>query len=134
MAMAVGRGVDVRIAPAPKSQAKVWSPIPLIGMVGFTFAIIGAWRWYQQVEGFKSGLDATDPAFAEKWMPLFFLNLALAGISQMAIPLYFWFTRDKNLTRVAPAEELRRYFVLFAILITMTMTQFIAIIFGSVYA
>ncbi len=35
MAMAVGRGVDVRIAPASKTPTKVWSPIPLIAMVGF---------------------------------------------------------------------------------------------------
>jgi methane/ammonia monooxygenase subunit C len=132
--MAVGRGAGARIAPASQAETKIWSPVPLVVMVGLMTAIVGAWRWYQQVEGFASGLDATEPAFAEKWMPLWYLNCAAAAISQTTIPLYFWFTRDRNLSRIAPAEELRRYFVLFATLVAMTLTQFVSITFGTVDA
>jgi methane/ammonia monooxygenase subunit C len=133
MAMAVGRGVEAPAA-AVRQDEKIWSPVPLVAMVGIVFALVGAWRWYQQVEGFASGLDATEAVFWEKWMPLWYLNCALAAISQVTIPLYFWFTRDKALAKITPAVELKRYFVLFAMLVTMTMTQTIAIIFGAVDA
>ena len=133
MATAISRTLEAP-APAADKNVRVWSPLPLIAMVGFVIAVIGGWRWYQQVEGFKSGLDATDPAFAVKWMPLWYLNLVLAGLSQIGIPIYFWLTRDRHLDRVAPAEELRRYFLMFAMILTMNLTQFIAIIFGTVDA
>ena len=120
MAMAIGRGVE---APAAAKDVKVFSPLPLIAMVVFVFALIGAWRWYQQVEGFKSGIDATTPEFWAVWMPPLYLNCALAMISQVTIPLYFWFTRDKALAKVTPKDELRRYFLFFAMIITMSMTQ-----------
>ena len=133
MAMAIGRGVDAPSAAAGK-DVRVWNPLPLIAMVVFVVALIGAWRWYQQIEGFESGIDATTPEFWAKWMPLWYLNCALALISQVTIPLYFWFTRDKALAKITPKEELRRYFLLFAMIITMNMTQMIAITFGAVDA
>jgi methane/ammonia monooxygenase subunit C len=105
-----------------------------MAMLGFVVTLVGAWRWYQQVEGLTSGLDATTPEFNRMWMPLWYLNLVLAGIGQLSIPIYFWFTRDRHLDRLAPREELRRYFVLLAILITTVATQFISITFGTVDA
>jgi methane/ammonia monooxygenase subunit C len=119
---------------APATAEKEWSAIPLAVMVGTVFAIIGTWRWYQQVEGFTSGLDASQQAFWDKWMPLWYLNVSLAAVAQTTIPLYFWFTRDRALKELAPAVELNRYFLLFAMLFTMTMTQTIAITFGAVDA
>lgn len=132
MALAIGRGVDAPAAPA--ADVKVFSPVPLMAFVGIVFAICGAWRWYQQVEGFASGIDATEPVFWQKWMPLFYLNMGVGLFAQATIPLYLWLTRDKALARVAPAEELRRYTIFLALLITMTMTQTLAITFGAVDA
>src|ERR1051325_11353805 len=104
-------------------KVKVWSPLPLVAMVGIVFTICGAWRWYQQVEGFKSGLDASEAAFWEKWMPLWYLNLAMAGIAQTAVPVYLWLTRDRALAKITPEVELRRYFMFFAIFFPLTMRQ-----------
>ncbi|MGH7897743.1 MAG: methane monooxygenase/ammonia monooxygenase subunit C [Candidatus Binatia bacterium] len=112
-------------------RVKVWSPLPLVAMIGIVFAICGAWRWYQQVEGFKSGLDASEAAFWEMWMPLFYFNLAAAGIAQTAVPLYLWLTRDRALAKITPEIELKRYFLFFAMLITLTLTQTIGIVFGA---
>jgi methane/ammonia monooxygenase subunit C len=118
--------------PAPAGEkVKVWSPVPLAAMIGLVFAICGAFRWYQQVEGFKSGLDASEAAFWEKWMPLFYLNLAVTAVAQTSVPLYLWLTRDRALSKVTPDVELRRYFLFFALLVTMTLTQTIAIVFGA---
>jgi methane/ammonia monooxygenase subunit C len=120
------------VAERPSAEkVRVWSPLPLVAMVGISIAICGSWRWYQQVEGFRSGLDASEAAFWEKWMPLFYLNLALAGIAQTSVPLYMWLTRDRALSKVTPEVELKRYFMFFAMLMTMTMTQTISIVFGA---
>lgn len=118
--------------PVPDSSTvKVWSPLPLAAMVGIVLAICAAWRWYQQVEGFTSGLDASEAAFAEKWMPLWYLNITVGGLTQTLIPLYLWLTRDRALARVTPEIELKRYFLFFTLLITATMIQAIAMVFGS---
>jgi methane/ammonia monooxygenase subunit C len=112
----------------------VWSPVPLLAMVGSMLAVVAVWWWYQQVEGFASGLDASTPEFARKWMPLWYLNVTLAAIGQLSIPLVLWLTRDRNLAQISPREELRRYLVLFATLIAMTFTQFVSITFGTIDA
>lgn len=131
MAMtAVGNTALERSALA-QEKVKVWSPLPLAAMIGTVLMIIGAWRYYQQVEGFKSGLDASEAAFWEKWMPLFYLNMGVTGVVQATIPLYLWLTRDRALSKVSPEVELKRYFLFFAMLVTMTMTQTIAIVFGA---
>ncbi len=130
MAIAGAGGVTLE-RPVSAEKVKVWSPLPLVIMVGTVFAICGAWRWYQQVEGFKSGLDASEAAFWEKWMPLFYLNMAAAGVFQTALPVYLWLTRDRALAKVTPEVELRRYFLFFSIMVTLTMTQLIAIVFGA---
>jgi len=131
MAMtAVGSTAIESTAPSA-GTTKLWSPLPLVAMVGIVVAFCGSWRWYQQIEGFKSGLDATEAAFWEKWMPLWYLNLAMAAVAQTAVPVYLWLTRDRALAKLAPEAELRRYFMFFAILFTLTMTQTVAIVFGA---
>ena len=130
MAISAAGGVAIE-RTAAANQTKVWSPLPLVAMVGIVFTICAGWRWYQQVEGFKSGLDASQAIFWEKWMPLFYLNMAATAVAQISIPLYMWLTRDKALAKVTPEVELKRYFLFFAMLITMTMTQTIAIVFGA---
>lgn len=132
MAMAVSRGVATATAHEP--NVKVWSPVPLVAMVGIVLAICGAWRYYQQLEGLKSGLDASQAIFWEKWMPVFNLNMGVGMLVQVTIPLYLWFTRDQALAKLTPAVELKRYLILFAMLVTLTMTQMLAITFGTVDA
>ena len=112
-------------------KVRVWNPLALVAMVGISIAICGSWRWYQQVEGFRSGLDASEAAFWEKWMPLWYLNLAATAVAQTSVPLYMWLTRDRALAKITPEIELKRYFMFFAMLFTMTMTQTISIVFGA---
>ena len=134
MSVAIARDVEISRAAAPTPETRIWSPLPLIAMVGFMLALVGAWGWYQRLEGFASGIDATDPAFAEKWMPLWYLNCALAAISQIAIPIYFWVTRDRDITRLSPAVELKRYLLFFSIMLTAAIGGLIALVFGAVDA
>ncbi|MGH7962187.1 MAG: methane monooxygenase/ammonia monooxygenase subunit C [Candidatus Binatia bacterium] len=129
--MALTAVKSVTLERSAADTVKVWSPLPLAAMVGIVLVICGAWRWYQQLEGFASGLDASEPAFAEKWMPLWYLNLTVTGIAQIFVPLYLWLTRDRALAKVTPETELKRYFLFFTMVIAMTMTQSISMVFGS---
>jgi len=131
MALTAVKSTTFERPVADKSTVKVWSPLPLAAMVGIVLAICAAWRWYQQVEGFASGLDASEPAFAEKWMPLWYLNITLGGIAQAGIPLYLWFTRDRALAKLTPEVELKRYFLFFSLAIPWMLTQTLAMVFGS---
>jgi methane/ammonia monooxygenase subunit C len=131
MAMTAVGSTVIDTTPSAAGKTRLWNPLQLVAMVGIVFAICGSWRWYQQVEGFKSGLDASEAAFWEKWMPLWYLNLAAGGLAQTCVPVYLWLTRDRALAKVTPEVELRRYFTFFAILVTLTMTQMIAIVFGA---
>jgi len=63
---AVGSATIDRPVASAGEKLKIWSPLPLVAMVGIVVAMCGAWRWYQQIEGFKSGLDASEAAFWEK--------------------------------------------------------------------
>src|ERR1051326_2697865 len=131
MAMtAVGSTAIESTAPSA-GTTKLWSPLPLVAMVGIVVAFCGSWRWYQQIEGFKSGLDATEAAFWEKWMPLWYLNLAMAAVAQTPVPVTLGRTRDRAPPNLLPEVELKRYFLFFAMLVTMTMTQTISIVFGA---
>jgi methane/ammonia monooxygenase subunit C len=129
--MAIAATRRLEIPPATSEATKVWSPAPLLGMGVFVLGLLAAWRWYEQIEGFNSGLDASEPIFTEKWMPLWYLNCTVAAIAQITIPLYFWRTRDRHLDRLAPALELRRYFTFFAILVAFGLGSLGAIVFGA---
>jgi methane/ammonia monooxygenase subunit C len=131
MALSAVRSLSLENPVVETDQVKVWNPLPLVAMVGIVLAICGAWRWYQQVEGFASGLDASEPAFADKWMPLWYLNITVLGLAQVFVPLYLWLTRDRALAKLTPEIELKRYFLFFTIAITWMLIQSIAMMFGA---
>src|SRR5205085_1393016 len=61
----------------------------------------------------------------------FYLNMAATAVAQTAVPVYMWLTRDRALAKVTPEVELRRYFLFFSMMVTLTMTQMIAMILGE---
>jgi len=73
-------------------------------------AIYVAYRIYQQVAGWKWGLDATTPEFDRYWLTLFKVELpVLYGAVALNAGYLFW-TRDRDVQNVAPEVELKRYF------------------------
>lgn len=82
----------------------------------FTFGIVvlaviyAGLRVYQQLFAWQTGLDSTSDEFNRYWMTLVKIEVPLIFGSAFAIWLYLWFTRDRDLSAVAPAIELRRYF------------------------
>jgi methane/ammonia monooxygenase subunit C len=69
-------------------------------------------RMYQGAFAVSAGLDSTEPAFEQYWMRLFYIELAVIAVVMTGLWAYLWFTRDKQLDRLEPKEEIRRYFAL----------------------
>ena len=91
-----------------------WLPVTL-AMLAF-IAVFGLYRWYQQTHAFTTGLDYFEPEFQTHWMNLFWAQgilLILLGGSGMA---WAWFTREQDLSRLSPQDELWRYYLVICIL------------------
>ena len=132
MAIAASEQVlATRSAPAVEEPIRIWNPAHLAAMLVILLSLVFAWWWYQQLEAFASGLDASDPAFDKKWMPVWYANCAFAVLTQVSIPIYFWVTRDRDLLHVTPEVELHRYFMLLALSVTAALGSAIALSFGT---
>ncbi|BAW80892.1 methane monooxygenase/ammonia monooxygenase subunit C [Candidatus Nitrosoglobus terrae] len=88
-----------------------WSGMWLAA-AGFFVFYIGV-RWYEGVYGWKYGLDSFAPEFETYWMNLLYAELVIEFGSLAALLTYLWKTRDRDIDRVAPREELRRYCTLY---------------------
>lgn len=92
--------------------------------------IYGCYRVYQQTTGFTLGLDYFSEDFQKYWMPLLYIQLPVVFGAMLTIVAWLWKTRDRDLDKLAPAVELRRYFVLlsqimlFAIIAYLTASPF----------
>lgn len=69
-------------------------------------------RLYQGAFAVSAGLDSTEPAFERYWMRLFYIELAVIAVVMTGLWAYLWFTRDRQLDKLSPKEEIRRYFTL----------------------
>lgn len=92
-----------------RSIFKIW-PVAL-GGAGVA-ALLLFYRLYQGAYSFKYGLDASTPEFDKYWGALFRIEIPVIFGLGLFMVAYLWFTRDKNLDKIDPETELRRYFVL----------------------
>lgn len=81
-----------------------------------------AFRIYQQVYALKAGLDSTAPEFQTYWMTLLKIELPVLYGAGVVCWAYLFFTRDRNVDRVDPKVELKRYFSLTMWLVVYTFT------------
>lgn len=95
----------------------------LLTFSGLTILYVGL-RLYQGAYGVLAGLDSTEIAFQTHWMRLFNIELTVLVLVFPALWGYLWFTRDQNMSELAPKEEIRRYF---------TLTMWISIYTFAVY-
>jgi methane/ammonia monooxygenase subunit C len=91
---------------------------------GILTAIYMGFRIYQGAYGVSTGLDSTDPAFEVYWMRLFNFNVTFVTLFAGLTWGWLWFTRDKNLDKLEPKEEIRRY---------LTLTMWISVYTFAVY-
>lgn len=103
----------------------------------FALAIIimavmfACFRLYQQTFAWDFGLDATSPEFDKYWMTMVRIELPVFFVLCMTCWGYLWFTRDRNLSALAPRTELRRYFGLTFWLVAYTFAIYFI---GSFFA
>jgi methane/ammonia monooxygenase subunit C len=91
---------------------------------GILTAIYMGFRIYQGAYGVSTGLDSTEPAFEVYWMRLFYFNVTFVTLFAGLSWGWLWFTRDKNLDKLEPKEEIRRY---------LTLTMWISVYTFAVY-
>jgi len=66
---------------------------------------------YQGWAAWAFGLDATTAEFEKYWMNLFYAETVIIWGMALSAWVWIWVTRDRNVTSVTAAEELRRYMV-----------------------
>lgn len=93
----------------------------LIG-VGILF---GCYRIYQHATAFTVGLDYFSEDFQTYWMTLLYIQLPVLFAMGAGIVGWIWHTRDRHLDELAPAEELRRYFVLLAQIMVFAVVAYL---------
>ncbi len=69
-------------------------------------------RIYEQVYGWRAGLDSFAPEFQTYWLSILWTEIPLELISGIGLAGYLWKTRDRNIDAVQPREEMRRLVVL----------------------
>jgi methane/ammonia monooxygenase subunit C len=79
-------------------------------------------RIYQQLYGWTAGLDATSPEFDKYWMTLVKIEIPLLFGLCFITWGWLWLTRERNMSRIEPREEMRRHvnLVLWILIYTFT--------------
>ena len=102
-------------AAAQREGVRVpWLPVASAMLV--FVVVFGLYRWYQQTHAFSVGLDYFEPEFQIYWMRLLWgqaATLVLLGGAGMA---WAWFSRERDLSRLSPEDELWRYYLVISIL------------------
>jgi methane/ammonia monooxygenase subunit C len=65
-------------------------------------------RIYEQVFGWRAGLDSFAPEFQTYWMSILWTEIPLELVSGLGLAGYLWKTRDRDIANVSPREEMRR--------------------------
>jgi methane/ammonia monooxygenase subunit C len=105
--------------------------ITLMVMGGLALIYLAA-RVYQQMFAWSAGMDSTNPLFDTYWMTLLYGELITLAIVGLVVWSYLWVTRDRQLDRLEPRTELKRYFTLVAwILCYVFAVYFTASFFGE---
>ena len=113
-------------SPAPSGFSN-WKNL-FKAMVGIA-VVYSISRVYLHEYAYSVGLDYFEPEFAVYWMPVLYLELAVASLTLFGVTAWLWKTRDTNVHAITPEEELRRYFRLIT---WLTAYTFVVLITGSV--
>ena len=93
------------VAERPLVDLK-WTWIATAAICAF---FIGA-REYEQMFGWKAGMDSYSGEFQTYWMPILYIFTTLELIAFLGLVFYLFKTRDLDVAKVEPREELRRIF------------------------
>lgn len=109
--------------PVYQSPKAPWAK--LFGVLVVMAIVFGSYRIYQHTTAFTVGLDYFSEDFQKYWMTLLYIQLPVLFGTMLAIVAWLWRTRDRHLDKLAPAEELRRYFVLLAQIMVFAVVAYL---------
>ncbi|HJY84128.1 MAG TPA: bacterial ammonia monooxygenase, subunit AmoC [Candidatus Binatia bacterium] len=96
--------VEVPLAQRVLNVTNIW-----MGLAGITVVMVAA-RIYQQLFAFSKGVDSFSPEFRTYWWNLLLTEWGLEVIAAALLWGWLWKTRDRELDKLAPEVELKRYF------------------------
>ena len=82
-----------------------WTWIATAAICAF---FVGA-REYEQMFGWKAGMDSYSGEFQTYWMPVLYIFATLELIAFLGLVFYLFRTRDLDVAKVEPREELRGF-------------------------
>jgi methane/ammonia monooxygenase subunit C len=97
--------------------------IAAAGLVTFYLFI----RIYEQIYGWRAGLDSFAPEFQTYWLTMLWTEIPLELITGLGLAGYLWKTRTRDMAALSTREELRRWVCLAQWLVVYG----IAIYFGA---
>jgi len=62
-------------------------------------------RIYEQIYGWRAGLDSFAPEFQTYWMSILWTEIPLELISGIGLAGFLWKTRTRDFSNLAPREE-----------------------------
>ncbi|SEQ16180.1 methane/ammonia monooxygenase subunit C [Solimonas aquatica] len=119
---------DVDKALSERSPTAPWAKFFLATAALLT--LFTCYRFYQHATAFTYGLDFFSPEFQKYWMSLLYSELSIEVLFGVGAGLYLWATRDRNLDKIKPGEELRRYMVMMSLLLAFGVIFYIV---ASIY-
>ena len=64
-------------------------------------------RVYEQIYGWRAGLDSFAPEFQTYWLSILWTEIPLELVSGIALAGYLWKTRIRDMSTVTPRQEMR---------------------------
>jgi methane/ammonia monooxygenase subunit C len=103
---------DIAIGQKSAVKAKTgFLNIPAMAAAVVSICVLfAAARFYQQAFAWEYGLDSRAPEFETYWMNVFYAEVAIVIVASMVLWSWLWMTREKDVSKIAPREELRRQF------------------------
>ncbi|MBM3564300.1 MAG: methane monooxygenase/ammonia monooxygenase subunit C [Alphaproteobacteria bacterium] len=115
---------------AQRAEAIVNTKPLLFGVLALAFLVV-LLRTYEQAFGWTAGLDSFAPEFQIYWARLLQGAIVLNVFGGAALIGYLWRTRDRNMSQLLPAAEMRRYVYLVQWLTIFSLAMFFGLSFFS---
>jgi len=124
-------GMRVAGGEGKSSREKIGAPWAKFFWTLLAFAVLyTGYRIYSEASAFTYGLDYFSHEFDVYWMRLLFGQLLLIGALGTGALVYLWRTRERDFSRIGPREEVRRLFVLMALILLFAIMFYVT---GSIY-
>jgi methane/ammonia monooxygenase subunit C len=96
-------------ATAARAESWVsWWTVGLSFVAITTVAMIA--RVYQQLYAWDYGMDSFSPEFQFYWMNWLYSEFAVEGVTAVVLWSWLWKSRDRNLDKLSPRDEVKRMF------------------------